>query len=49
MGEKHLTSYEEWEKGIPEEIKQESVWGFYAYRKALFLFNLCWTDCEKLL
>ena len=34
MNEKHLTNYEEWEKSVPEEIKQESVWDFYAYRKA---------------
>ena len=49
MNEKHLTNYEEWEKNVPEEIKQESVWDFYAYRKALFLFDLCWIDCEKLM
>ncbi|MBI1930310.1 four helix bundle protein [Candidatus Poribacteria bacterium] len=48
MNEK-ITSYEAWEKTVPQEIMQEAVWGFYAYRKALFLFDLCWQDCEKLL
>ena len=49
MDKKFLASYEEWEKTVPEEIKQEAVWEFYAYRKALFVFDLCWHDCEKLL
>ena len=49
MNERYITSYEKWEKMVPEEIKQEAVWGLYAYRKALFLFDLCWHDCEKLL
>lgn len=42
-------SYEAWDEAIPPEIKGEIVWEFYAYPKALFLFDLCWHDCEKLL
>lgn len=44
-----LKSYEAWEAAVPETIKQEGVWKFYAYRKALFLYDLCWYDCERLL
>ena len=25
------------------------MWKFYAYRKALFLYDLAWKDCEKLM
>jgi len=48
MNEK-ITSYEEWEEAVPQQIRQEMVWKFYGYQKALFLYNLCWHDCEKLL
>ena len=49
MGNKRVSRYEEWEKAVPQEIRQESYWGFYAYPKSLFLFDLCWQDCGKLL
>ena len=42
-------NYAEWEEGVPEEIKKSPVWGFYGYRKALFLYDLVWVDCEGLL
>jgi len=34
---------------VPEVIKADPVWGFYAYRKSLFLYDLAWEDCEKLM
>jgi len=42
-------TYEEWEQGVPEVIKADPVWQFYAYRKALFLYDLVWEDCERLM
>jgi hypothetical protein len=42
-------TYEEWEQEVPEVIKADPVWRFYAYRKALFLYDLVWEDCEKLM
>lgn len=42
-------SYEEWEATVSAQIKAEGVWKFLAYRKALFLYDLCWQDCEILL
>ncbi len=34
---------------MPEAIRQESLWSFVGYRKALFLYDICWQDCEKLI
>jgi four helix bundle protein len=34
---------------VPEEVKVEGVWKFFGYRKALFFYDLCWRDCERLL
>ena len=42
-------TYEEWEEKVPEAIKRDPTWGFYGYRKALFLYDLVWIDCQKLL
>jgi len=42
-------TYEEWEQGVPEVIRADPVWQFYAYRKALFLYDLAWEDCERLM
>lgn len=42
-------SYEEWMAGMPEAVTAEEIWQFYGYRKALFFYDVCWRDCEKLL
>ncbi len=42
-------TYEEWEAQVPEGVRAEGVWKFYGYRKALFFYDLCWRDCERLL
>jgi len=47
MGE--WTSYEEWVIQVPEAIRAEEMWQFFGYRKALFFYDVCWRDCEKLL
>ena len=41
-------SYEEWEQDVLDGIKNDPVWQFIAYRKALFLYDLVWRDCEAL-
>ena len=42
-------TYDEWEKTVPDTIKNDPVWQFYSHRKALFLYDLTWEDCEKLM
>ena len=42
-------NFEEWKGEVPERIKAEPEWKFYAYPKALFLYDLVWEDCGKLM
>ena len=42
-------NYEEWLMQVPVSITQDPLWDFVVYRKALFLSDLAWQDCEKLL
>jgi four helix bundle protein len=42
-------AYEEWERTVPDAVKGDPVWQFYAYRKALFIYDLMWDDCQPLL
>ena len=41
-------NYNEWEQGVPETIKADSLWHMAAYRLALFLADLSWQDASKL-
>jgi len=41
--------YEEWEAAVPSQIRDEAMWKFFGYRKALFLYDVCWKDCGTLL
>lgn len=42
-------TYEEWEGQVHTRITNGPVWGFFGYRKALFLYDLVWRDCDKLM
>jgi four helix bundle protein len=44
-----VTNYSEWLEQVPDYMKQDGLWGIEVYRKALFLSDLAWLDCEKLL
>lgn len=47
MGE--WRSFEEWMAEVPGAITDEEMWQFFGYQKALFLYDVCWKDCEKLM
>src|SRR4051812_8293007 len=40
---------DEWELTVPGEITSDSLWRVEAYRLGLFLSDLGWSDCGKLL
>ena len=40
------TSFQEWIETVPESIRRGPLWPSVVYQKALFLFDLCWFDCE---
>jgi four helix bundle protein len=42
-------NYEDWEKAVHTRLQNEAMWQFWGYRKALFLYDLSWKDCDKLL
>ncbi len=41
--------YKGWEQQVPAEVKEDALWQMKAYRLALFLYDLAWRDCEKLM
>jgi four helix bundle protein len=41
-------TYEAWEASVPCCIREDSLWKCKAYRLALFLSDLSWTDVTKL-
>src|SRR5689334_2316843 len=41
--------YKTWEENVPEAYKADSLWKMTAYRRALYLSDLCWQDTQVLL
>lgn len=41
-------TYEEWEAGVPPEIKGDALWRVKAYRISLFLSDLSWLDTGEM-
>jgi four helix bundle protein len=40
--------YDEWQAGVPDDIKGDSLWKLEAYRLALFSSDLAWQDALAL-
>lgn len=43
------SEFTSWQEKIHPKIKNDPLWKFNVYPKALFAFDLAWNDCEKLL
>ncbi len=44
-----LKSFEVWEKSVHPIVRNNPLWQFQVYPKALFAYDLAWEDCERLL
>ena len=42
-------NYEEWLARVPESIKQDPLWDFQVYPKALLLSDLTWEDTSRMM
>ena len=42
-----MEPYDVWEGEVPEPIKNEAIWKFAGYRKALYLYDMIWEDSES--
>ena len=42
-------SFEEWVAQVPESIRQDPLWQFQVYPKALFLSDLAWEDTDRMM
>ena len=42
-------NYRDWEAGVPESIRGDSLWKMKAYRLALFLGDVGWHDVPELI
>lgn len=43
------TSFREWQDDVVSKIGSSPLWNSIGYQKALFLYDLAWFDCEKLM
>jgi four helix bundle protein len=41
-------NFQTWEEGVPQTIKNDSLWKMQAYRLALFSADIGWNDVSKL-
>jgi four helix bundle protein len=41
--------YDDWQKSVPDDLKQDALWQFNIYPKTVFLYDLWWEDCERLM
>lgn len=41
--------FEDWIKEVPKDVVNDPLWKFDTYRKALFLSDLAWFDCGKIM
>jgi four helix bundle protein len=44
-----LPDFEAWQKTVHQKIRNDPLWKFQVYPKALFAYDLAWDDCEHLI
>lgn len=44
-----VANYQEWLKTVPEDFTGDVLWKMVVYRYAMFLADLAWHDCTKLM
>ena len=42
-------NYVEWEKNVPDVLREDLLWKMKVYRLSLFLSDICWKDVSVLL
>ena len=42
-------SFEEWQKTVHDKLRNDPLWKFDVYPRALFIYELAWEDCQYLL
>jgi four helix bundle protein len=42
-----VTTFDDWIREVPQRIKNEPVWQFWDYQKALYLYDLVWMGTES--
>jgi len=42
-------NFGEWMEKVPQDIKSDPLWDLGIYQKALFLSDIAWHDCDKML
>jgi four helix bundle protein len=40
--------YDEWQSGVPDDIKDDPLWKLEVYRLGLFISDICWQDALEL-
>ena len=45
----NLKSFQAWQESVHHRFRNDPLWGFKVYPKALFAYDLVWEDCEYLL
>jgi four helix bundle protein len=47
-GRGNTMNYTEWEKKVPDVLREDMLWKMKVYRLSLFLSDICWKDVSNL-
>ncbi|MCA9934075.1 MAG: four helix bundle protein [Anaerolineales bacterium] len=46
--QKKPVSFDDWQKSVHGSLRNDPLWAFQVYPKALFIYDLAWEDCDYL-